>query len=88
MHYVNGFEPYTSSEEGISYWVETATCIAVRQQKGKLEYLFCHGTADLFNLIARPIEAFKTEELLPVFYGRIEKKKWQERWPSLKVIVE
>ena len=88
MHYVNGFKPYASTEEGISNWVETATCIAVRQRDGKLEYLFCHGTNDLFNLIARPIEAFKTEALLPVFYGRIEKKKWQVRWPSLQVVTD
>lgn len=88
MHYINNLEPHMSSEEGISTWVETATCVAVRQQDGRLEYLFCHGTEDLFNLTARPIETFKTEELLPVFYGRVEKKRWQERWPSLKVIVE
>lgn len=88
MHYVHGFKPYASTEQGISNWVETATCIAVRRHSGKLEYLFCHGTEDLFNLIARPIDTFKTEELLPTFYGRIAKKKWQERWPSLKVTVE
>lgn len=88
MHYIHDFDPYTSSEEGISNWVETATCVAVRQQDNKLEYLFCHGTEDLFNLVARPIEAFKTNELLAVFYSRVEKKKWQERWPSLKIIVE
>lgn len=88
MHYIHDFEPYVSSDEGISNWVETATCIAVRQRNGELEYLFCHGTEDLFNLIARPIDIFKTKELLPLFYDRVEKKKWQERWPSLLVIVE
>lgn len=88
MHYIHDFEPYVSSEEGISNWIETATCVAVRQRDGELEYLFCHGTEDLFNLIARPIEAFNNDKLLPVFYGRIEKKKWQERWPSLKIIIE
>ena len=85
MHFVNGFEPYTSTEEGISNWVETATCVAVRQKNGELEYLFCHGTEDLFQLVARPIDRFKTPEILPIFYGRIEKKRWQQRWPSLKV---
>lgn len=85
MHYVNGFEPYSSTEEGISNWVETATCVAVRQTNGNLEYLFCHGTGDLFSLTARPIDRFKTPELLPIFYDRIEKKRWRERWPSLKI---
>lgn len=88
MHYVNGFEPYTSTEEGISNWVETATCIGVRQLNSKFEYLFCHGTDDLFNLTARPIDRFKTPELLSTFYSRVEKKRWQQRWPSLKIKVD
>src|SRR6185503_20454597 len=30
MHYVDDFPPYTSTADGISHWVETATCVAVR----------------------------------------------------------
>ena len=30
MHYVNDFAPYASAAEGISYWIETATCVAVK----------------------------------------------------------
>lgn len=85
MHYVNGFEPYKSTAEGISNWVETATCVGVRLTSGKLEYLFCHGTDDLFGLIARPIPRFQTSELIGVFHGRIEKKAWKEKWPSIRV---
>lgn len=88
MHYVNEFEPYSSTEEGISNWVETATCIAVRQKDGEFEYLFCHGTDDLFSLIARPTDRFKTTKLLPTFYNRVKEKRWQERWPSLKIKID
>lgn len=88
MHYVNDFEPYTSTADGIAHWVETATCVAVKLKDGKLSYLFCHGTEDLFGLIARPIPEFKSEKLLPTFYQRIEKKRWKEKWPSLRIIVE
>ena len=88
MHYVNNFEPYISVADGIAHWVETATCVAVRLNDGKLSYLFCHGTEDLFGLIARPISEFRSEELLPIFYQRIEKKQWKEKWPSLRVLVE
>lgn len=88
MHYVNGFPPYISSEEGISYWIETATCVAVKLEDGQLKFLFCHGMDDLINLVARPTERFKTPELLPAFHNRIEKKRWQQRWPSLTVITE
>jgi len=85
MHYVNGFDPYTSAADGIAHWVETATCVAVKLEDNKLKYLFCHGTDDLFGLIARPVSQFKTKELMPLFYARIEKKQWQDKWPSLKI---
>lgn len=87
MHYVNNFEPYTSTEDGITHWVETATCVAVKLENGSLKYLFCHGTDDLYGLVARPIPMFKHPDLLPTFYDRIEKKHWKEKWPHLKVEV-
>lgn len=85
MHYVNNFDPYVSTGDGIAHWVETATCVAVKLEEGKLKYLFCYGTEDLFGLVARPTSKFKSEELLPIFYQRIEKKRWKEKWPSLRV---
>ncbi len=88
MHYVNDFAPYTSTEDGIAHWVETATCVAVKLQNDKLRYLFCHGTEDLFGLVARPIPPFRTPKLLPVFHKRIEKKHWLEKWPHLRVAEE
>lgn len=88
MHYVNGFDPYTSAADGIAHWVETATCVAVKLEDSKLKYLFCHGTDDLFGLVARPVSQFKTEELMPLFYARIEKKQWREKWPNLKIEVD
>ncbi len=86
MHYVNDFAPYASTEDGIAHWVETATCVAVKLDSNKLCYLFCHGTEDLFGLIARPIALFRTPELLPTFHKRIEKKRWREKWPHLQVL--
>ena len=88
MHYVNNAEPYTSTADGISNWVETATCVAVRLKGDEPELLFCHGTSDLLGLVARPIEAFRTLELLPVFRKRVAEKKWRERWPHLQVVEE
>jgi hypothetical protein len=86
MHYVNDSQPFTSTDDGISHWVETATCVAVKLEHGKLKYLFCHGTNDLFNLIARPIPSFDNREKIQTFYDRIEKKKWAQKWPNLKII--
>jgi len=85
MHYVNNFMPYNSTADGIAHWVETATCVAVKLNDGKFQYLFCHGTADLFGLIARPIGDFKTPELIYKFRNRVEKKLWKQKWPHLEV---
>jgi len=85
MHVINNFEPYNSTQDGISNWVETATCTAVKLENGKLKLLFCYGIDDLINLVARPIPRFQTTELIDVFNNRIQKKDWQKKWPRLKV---
>jgi len=85
MHMKNGFKPFSSTEDGISNWVETATGVAVRLKDDKLEFLFCHGTHDLLNLIARPIPRFQNMELIGTFSDRVKDKNWQRRWPNLKI---
>lgn len=88
MHKKNGFEPVSSTEEGIARWVETATCVAVRLKMGELAFLYSYGIDDLVNLIARAVPLFASPDRLPVFYERIEQKKWLERWPHLKITTD
>ena len=85
MHYKNGFDPYGSTAEGISNWVETATCVGVRVKSGKLEFLWCHGMEDVIGLVARPTERFRAPELFLIFQKRVAEKHWKERWPHLVV---
>lgn len=85
MHYVNNFEPYTSTTNGISNWVETATCTAVKLEDGNLKFIFCHGINDLVNLVARPTARFQTDELIATFNNHIQNKNWKRKWPHLKV---
>ena len=85
MHHKNGFEPFSSTAEGIAHWTETATAVAVRSRQGTLEYLFCYGTDDLFNLVARPTPYCMTGAMLQLFMNRIEQKQWQRKWPHLHV---
>jgi len=85
MHYVNNFNPFKSTEDGISHWVETATCVAVKLEKDELKFLFCYGIDDLVNLVARPNPIFQTAELINIFYSRLEKKNWQKTWPHLRL---
>lgn len=86
MHTKNGFEPYNSTADGISHWVETATCVAVRINGDELKFLYCHGSNDLLGMIARPVKEFQSSERIGTFHGRIKQKKWRERWPSLTVV--
>jgi len=85
MHYKNGFEPFTSTADGISHWTETATAIAVRLTNNQLEYLFCYGTDDVFELIARPTPFFEQEPKLAIYRERMTEKNWQNRWPHLRI---
>ena len=85
MHYINNFEPFTSTADGISNWVETATCTAVKLEDGKLKFLFCHGIDDLVGLVARPTTRFKVDELIGVFNKRVVDKNWQKKWPHLRI---
>lgn len=85
MHYVNDLDPFESTVDAAAHWPETASCIAVKLQNGELKFLFCYGTDDLLNLIARPNPNFKTRKLLGVFNDRVEKKQWRKVWPNLRV---
>lgn len=85
MHNVNGFDPFSSTADGIKHWVETATCVAVRKNGDVFEYLFCYGTDDLFGLVARPTPYFAAEPLLQRFVSRVEEKGWRGKWPNLRI---
>lgn len=87
MHYVNDFRPYASTADGISHWVETATCVAVTLDGDELRFLFCYGLDDLLGLIARPTPYFAVSEQLDTFKDRVARKAWQQRWPRLKILL-
>lgn len=84
LHKSNDRSPYTSAEDAISQWPETATAIGVTVDKeGKLKLIAPYGINDLVNFIVRPS---------PKFTGGIErvrermtKKKWQEKWPHITI---
>jgi len=85
MHLFHHTTPYNSSEEALSEWVETATCIGVRlDQNDQLILSAPRGIDDLVNLILRPIS--NSPEKLATFNQRVKNKKWLEKWPKLKVV--
>lgn len=83
-HKYNAIEPYSSTQDAISKWPETATGIGVTSKNGELVLVAPHGITDLVEMIIRPspympgaVERVKE---------RMKKKNWLERWPKLKII--
>jgi len=84
MAVVRNDEVYHSAEEGLSRWVETATCVGIKLDKDNNLILAApHGVEDLVNLILRPTPFFSKS--LKIFNERIVKKSWLTLWPKLKI---
>jgi hypothetical protein len=82
---MRGDGPYTNAEDGLSRWVETATCIGVRLEgREDLKLAAPLGIDDLIQLILRYNPKSKLDKKL--FYDRIESKNWLKTWPNLHVI--
>lgn len=85
MHVRHNDKPYKTSSQALAQWVETATCIGCRLTKNnKVIITAPQGIKDLVGFILRPIHPSKN---LNLFYERIKKKKWLEKWPKLKVVI-
>ena len=86
MHTLHNDEPYRNAAEGLSRWVETATCIGVRLEINEtLSISAPHGIEDLTQLILRPTPS--TNNSIELFYKRINDKNWLEKWPRLKLAI-
>ncbi|WP_259048198.1 nucleotidyltransferase family protein [Klebsiella sp. BIGb0407] len=88
MHQRNNNAPYSSTENALRYWTETATAVAVRvSDTNNIEIIAPYGLDDLFGLRLRPTPPFEGERL-SVVMERISEKKWLEHYPRLQLIVE
>jgi len=83
-HAWNSLPPYKSMEDAISKWPETATCIGVRIENGKLKIIAPHGIDDLVNLIIKPSPEFPNG--LKRVKSRAKEKQWLEKWPKLQIV--
>ena len=84
MHVRNNEPAYPDTAGAIARWPETATAVAARLSKGRVELLAPHGVDDLVQLIVRPTPAFILR--LEEFARRVRSKNWQVRWPRLKIV--
>ena len=86
MHILHNDTPYKNSTEGLSRWVETATCIGVTlDANGDLSITAPNGIEDLTHLVLRPTP--NTNTSIEIFHKRINDKNWLKKWPKLKVVV-
>lgn len=83
MHQRNADQPYTSTAEAMSYWVEVETAVGVRLAKpGKIELLAPFG---LNALMAGTVTINPKRPRREDFRHRMASKGWLERWPELIV---
>lgn len=81
MHRRNGDAPYRDTQDAIACWPETATAIAARLVRGRVEIIAPYGVSDLLNLTVRPTPAFRNK--LETYRQRLAGKDWAARWPGL-----
>ena len=83
MHIYHNDESYKNCEESLSKWVEEPTCIAVYLEDDKLKLVTPYGVDCFDKLEVRPSPGFSRD--MEIYRSRINKKRWQELWPKLKI---
>lgn len=77
-------EPLRSTEEAISTWPETATCVGVRLLiDDTLQIYAPYGLDDLMNMVLRRNPKRVTVEQ---FRQRAREKRVREKWPRVSVV--
>lgn len=85
MHIFNSEEPYTSLEDAISKWPETASAVLIRKdEKGQYTIIAPFGFDDLFRLIVQPTPHFMHK--IDRYRERIQIHNWQQKWSNLKIL--
>ena len=87
MHIMNDLPSYTSSEDAISRFPETATALGVKLDKeNNLVLTTPWGLDDVINLEVKPTPYFtETKELAAIYEERIKRKNWKSIWHKIKV---
>lgn len=87
MHLANGDQPYKSSVDALSQWVETATCVGVKlNNNNELVLAAPWGVEDIIKMRLRPNPHCRRNP--QQFILRLNKKQWPTRWPNLEICYE
>lgn len=86
MHRSNGDAPYTSAEDAMRFWPETATAVAVRRTSDDIcELIAPLGLRDLLELQLRPAGDF-SDRKRAIFDDRVTAKQWLCKFPKLQLV--
>ena len=89
MHQKSGFDPFTSSYDGVAHFPETPTAVAARIYDEKLEFMAPYGLEDLFEMNVKPTPYYqKDSDYYSIYVERVKSKKWDEIWGNLAVRME
>ncbi|MBP5980202.1 MAG: nucleotidyltransferase family protein [Halomonas sp.] len=84
MHVRNLDQPYTSTADAMSYWVEVQTAVGAKlDDNGEVTIIAPFGVEPLFDFTIT-LNARRPKPL--DFKRRIAEKRWLEIWPQLKVV--
>jgi len=84
MHERNRDRPYRSTEDALSFYLETATSIGVRLERdNRLTVIAPWGVDDLMALQSRPTP--RGREKYDDYLARMRAKNWSARWTKLRV---
>lgn len=83
MHKRNRDEPYTGTENAMSFWVEVETAVGARLElHHDITLVAPLGLQRLFN---NTITLNPRRPKPEAFKARLESKRWLQQWPSLEV---
>ena len=84
MHLRNGDGPYADTEDALRYWLESATCVALRlESDGRMTVIAPYGLSDLLALRSGPTPPGRAR--YAAYIARMRQKDWPSRWPRVRV---
>lgn len=86
MHVANHEAAYSSIEDAISRWPETATAFIARlDPAGRIEFVAPYGFDDLLRLLITNTPPFA--DRVRIIHERVAEKQWQRLWPRLRLVL-
>ncbi|WP_371932608.1 nucleotidyltransferase family protein [Bacillus carboniphilus] len=87
MHKISNLLPYSSSEDGISKFPETATALGIKlEDKDRVKLTAPWGIEDAIRLKVKPTPMYCiNKELFFIYEERVKKKNWQSIWNKIEI---